>query len=349
MENGRIIVAIVLSMIVFLAWEFFFSDKLTNKGKEKKVNTVQIEKETQKEEQIQKPYVKEKEVVRAKEVIGEKEELTSKEESARILTVNTPLYSVKISEKGALFKSFVLKKYREAVEQDSPYKELIVKKNDRGSIIIGLEDKSIDGIENALFSTNLKEDTVNIINEDRKISFSWESPEGIIFEKTFLFSPGEYTIGLKFNIKNGSDHTFNDKIRLSLIKYFQPEKAMYGFEGPSALINNKLEQIKTKKIEENNTFSGTFKWIALQDRYFMSSILPVNNGDNADGTMKLLYKDNILEAGYILPRIKVNSGTQKIIDYQLFLGPKSMKILKKTGQNLHKAIDFGMFDILAKP
>ena len=347
MENSRMVVAIVLSMLVFLAWEFFFSDMLTDK--DKKVNIVQIEKETQKEEQIQKPYVKEKEVVRAKEVIGEKEELTSKEESARILTVNTPLYSVKISEKGALFKSFVLKKYREAVEQDSPYKELIVKKNDRGSIIIGLEDKSIDGIENALFSTNLKEDTVNIINEDRKISFSWESPEGIIFEKTFLFSPGEYTIGLKFNIKNASDHTFNDKIRLSLIKYFQPEKAMYGFEGPSALINNKLEQIKTKKIDENNTFSGTFKWIALQDRYFMSSILPVNNGDNPDGTIKLLYKDNILEAGYILPRIKVNSGAQKIIDYQLFLGPKSMKILKKTGQNLHKAIDFGMFDILAKP
>ena len=311
METGRIVIAIVLSMIVFLAWEFFFSDMLTDKDKEKKMNTVQIEKETQKKEQIQKTYVKEKEVGTAKEVIEEKKELASKDESSRILTVNTPLYSVKISEKGALFKSFVLKKYREAVEQDSPYKEIIVKKNDRGSIIIGLEDKSIDGIENALFSTNLKQDTVNIINEDRKISFSWESPDGILFEKVYSFSPGEYTIGLNLKIKNGSNQTFSDKIRLSLVKYHQPEKAMYGFEGPSAFINNKLEQIKTKKIEKNNTFSGTFKWIALQDRYFMSSILPVINGEEPDGTMKLLFKDNILEARYILPRIKVNPGTQK--------------------------------------
>jgi len=349
MENSRMVVAIVLSMLVFLAWEFFFSDLLTDKDKDKKVKTVQTEEETQKKEQIQKSYVKEKEVGTAKEVIEEKKVLASKDESSRILTVNTPLYSVKISENGALFKSFVLKEYREAVEQDSPYKEIIVKKNDRGSIIIGLEDKSIDGIENALFSTNLKQDTVNIINEDRKISFSWESPDGILFEKVYSFSPGDYTIGLKVKIKNGSNQTFNDKIRLSLIKYFQPEKAMYGFEGPSAFINNKLEQIKTKKIEKNNTFSGSFSWIALQDRYFMSSILPVNNGDDPDGTMKLLYQDNILEARYILPRIKVNPGTQKDIDYKLFLGPKSMKILKKTGHSLHKAIDFGMFDILAKP
>ncbi len=349
MENSRMIVAIVLSMLVFLAWEFFFSDKLFDKDKEKKVNTGQIEKETQKKEQIQKSYVKEKEVGTAKEVIEEKKVLASKDDSSRILTVNTPLYSVKISENGALFKSFVLKNYREAVEPDSPYKEIIVKKNDRGSFIIGLQDKSIDGIENALFSTNLKQDTVNIINEDRKISFSWESPDGILFEKVYSFSPGDYTIGLNVNIKNGSNQTFSDKIRLSLMKYFQPEKAMYGFEGPSALINNKLEQIDTDDIEEKSTFSGTFKWIALQDRYFMSSILPVNNGDDPDGTMKLIYKDNILEARYILPRINVKPGTQKDIEYKLFLGPKSMKILKKTGHNLHKAIDFGMFDILAKP
>jgi len=89
--------------------------------------------------------------------------------------------------------------------------------------------------------------------------------------------------------------------------------------------------------------------LALQDRYFMSSILPKNNADTHDGIMRLLFKDNILEAQYILPKITVTPGTQKKIEYKLFLGPKSMKVLKKTGHSLEKAIDFGMFDILAKP
>jgi len=349
MDNSRMIIAIVLSLIVFLSWEFFFSGKLGTKSKEKEAKVVQTEKETQIKEVYQKPVAKEIKAKVKKEFVEQKDEFKTQEKPSRIITVNTPLYTVMISEKGALFKSFVLKEYREAVEQDSPYKEIIVRKNEMGSVIIGLEDKSIEGIENALFFSNLNEDTVNIVSEKRQVSFSWESPEGIIFEKIFSFSPGEYTIGLNFNIKNGSDQAFNDKIKLSLVKYFQPEKAMYGFEGPSALINNKLEQIKTKKIEENNTFSGVFKWIALQDRYFMSSILPVNNEDDPEGTMKLLFKDNILQAQYILPRIKVNPGRLKKIDYKLFLGPKSMKILKKTGHSLDKSIDFGMFDILAKP
>ncbi|MBW2249927.1 MAG: membrane protein insertase YidC [Deltaproteobacteria bacterium] len=348
MEQGRIIIAIALSLIVFLAWDFFFSGKKDLKDPEKKAKVVQIEKETQKEEIQKKPYVKEQKDEGAKELVENKIELL-KEKTTRIITVNTPLYSVKISEKGAIFKSFVLKKYREAVEKDAPYKEIIVKKNKEGSIILGLKENSIKGIEKAIFVSNLNEDTINIVNEERKVAFSWESPEGIIFEKVFFFSPEEYTIGLNVNIKNGSSQTFNDKIKLSLIKYFKQEKAMYGFEGPSALINNKLEQIKTKKLEDKSIFSGTFKWIALQDRYFMSSILPLNNEDEQEGTMKLLLEDNILEAHYILPNIIVNPGTQKKIEYKLFFGPKSMKILKKTGHNLDKAIDFGMFDILAKP
>ncbi len=341
MEQGRIIIAIVLSILVFVIWDFFFSGKEDIKNKEKKAKVVQIEKETQKEEAYKKPQ--------EEELVESKDELIKGEKTARIITVNTPLYSVKISEKGALFKSFVLKKYREAVEKDSPYKEIIVKKNKEGSVILGLEGNTIPGIEKAIYISNINEDTVNVVNEKRKVSFSWESPEGIVFEKEFSFSPEEYKIGLNINIKNGSSHNFNDKIKLSLIKYFKQEKAMYGFEGPSALINNKLEQIKVKKIEDKNTFSGTFKWIALQDRYFMSSILPENNEDVHEGTMRLLFKDNILEAQYILPNIMVASGTQKKIEYKLFLGPKSMKVLKKTGHSLEEAIDFGMFDILAKP
>jgi len=349
MEQGRIIIAIVLSLVVFLTWDFFFSGKKDLKDQEKKAKVVQIEKKTQKDEMHQKPYIKENNVEGAKDLVENKNELLKEEKTARIITVNTPLYSVKISEIGAIFNSFVLKNYREAVEKDAPYKEIIVKKNKEGSIILGLQENSIKGIEKAIFVSNLNEDTINIVSEEREVTFSWESPEGIIFEKVFLFSPGEYTIGLNVNIKNGSSQAFNDKIKLSLIKYFKQEKAMYGFEGPSALINNKLEQIKTKKLEDKSIFSGAFKWIALQDRYFMSSILPLNNEDAEEGTMKLLLEDNILKAHYILPNIMVNPGAQKKIEYKLFLGPKSMKVLKKTGHSLDKAIDFGMFDILAKP
>lgn len=345
MEQARLFIAIALSLLVFLLWSFFFQGEKDVQKPDKDIKQVQTAKETTKE----KPYVKEKDTVTTVETTEKKEEISKKLYSGKTITVNSPLYKIKISEKGAIFKSFILKNYKEKVGEDSPLKEIISKKNKTGSVIIGLEEKSVIGLEDAVFSTNMEEDKIDVINEGRDITFSWESPEGIIFEKIFSFSPEEYTIGLNINIKNGSSQTFNDKINLSLIKYFKEEKAMYGFEGPSALINNKLEQIKVKKIEDKNIFSGTFKWIALQDRYFMSSILPGNNENTQEGTMRLLFKDNILEAHYILPKIMIAPGTQEKIEYKLFLGPKSMKVLKKTGHSLEKAIDFGMFDILAKP
>ncbi|MBW2589870.1 MAG: hypothetical protein JRD71_03985 [Deltaproteobacteria bacterium] len=55
MEQGRIIIAIVLSILVFVIWDFFFSGKEDIKNKEKKAKVVQIEKETQKEEAYKKP------------------------------------------------------------------------------------------------------------------------------------------------------------------------------------------------------------------------------------------------------------------------------------------------------
>ena len=55
MDNSRMIIAIVLSLIVFVAWEFFFSEKQVSKTVEKKDKTVQVEKETPKEETYKKP------------------------------------------------------------------------------------------------------------------------------------------------------------------------------------------------------------------------------------------------------------------------------------------------------
>jgi len=44
MDQGRIIIAIALSLIVFLAWDFFFSGKKDLKDQEKKAKVVKRKK-----------------------------------------------------------------------------------------------------------------------------------------------------------------------------------------------------------------------------------------------------------------------------------------------------------------
>jgi YidC/Oxa1 family membrane protein insertase len=128
-----------------------------------------------------------------------------------------------------------------------------------------------------------------------------------------------------------------------------PEKeGRYGFSGPSALINNKLENVAIKKIKDKNTYTGMLKWVAVQDRYFMESIIPQTT--DVEAGMHLFQKENrLLETQYRQPVSVIPSGTQQRFEYQLFLGPKSMRILRQFGFDLDKAVNFGWFDFIAKP
>lgn len=122
---------------------------------------------------------------------------------------------------------------------------------------------------------------------------------------------------------------------------------MYGFEGPSALINDNLEQVKTDDIEDKNIYNGELKWIAVQDRYFMSCIIPESA---VTASMRLfLDEDKVLENQFVQPESIINPGTQSTFVFYLFMGPRSTKVVKEIGYDLDKAINFGMFDFLAKP
>jgi len=86
--------------------------------------------------------------------------------------------------------------------------------------------------------------------------------------------------------------------------------------------------------------------VAVQNRYFMSAIIP---DEPVDAGMHLYMDNKILENRYVQPEIVMDFGTQHVFKYKLFFGPKSMKVLKSLDYDLVKAVNFGMFDILAKP
>lgn len=331
MEKARLFLAIALSFLVFFLWNVFFVDKET------------VEPPTA---ETQAPIIEMEESFGKKEQQAEKEEVKPVK-TARTIQVNTPLYTVKISEKGSAIKSFVLKRYREQIEWDSPLKEIVSKNLPDGTLIMGFAGKSIPGLDRAVFSADSPYDSVDIVYGSEPLIFSWVSPNGIVVKKEFYFSPETYLIGLTISVKNNSNEALRDNLVLSLRSTSGEQKSRFGFEGPSLLLNNKLKQIKMKKIEGKNIYSGKLGWIALQDRYFMSSIISENN---EEASMRLFLKpDHILEAEFLQPERVIQPGSEHFFDFKLFFGPKSMTILNDLGYNLGKAVNFGMFDFLAKP
>ncbi|MEJ2730170.1 MAG: membrane protein insertase YidC [Deltaproteobacteria bacterium] len=345
MEQSRLLIAIVLSLVIFLAWQFIFGPKEAERRQAKKVEAPEVkEKQAPKQEEAAKPYKK------AIETPAPAEEPAVKETPPKIaatITVDTPLYQAEISENGAVFYSVLLKKYREKVQKDSPLKQILTGDQTLGVGRLGFIGKSVAGLDKAVFSVNLPSKQLDVADSPRDLTFSWRSPDGIVIEKTYKFVPDNYAVGMAVSIKNGSERPIQDRLFVALNSNAPHGKRRYAFEGPGAYINGKLEEIKTKKLKEQNTFDGKIKWVTLQSRYFMSGLIP---DQVQEASLYLALKsEKFLTAQYRQPEKTIQPGTQDTFKYQIFMGPKKIQDLKNVGHDLQKVVNFGWFDFIAKP
>ena len=185
MEQGRIFLAIVLSLVIFLVWDFFFVDREALQ-QQKPVEQKEVTAVPPPQSAPTRPTA---EPPKSLPVVENNPLQQAVAEPAKTITVETPLYIAELSEKGGNITGFTLKHYRESVEDDAPFKQLISDKNPLGTIRFNLAGKSESGIDAAIYKTDIATDEVNISEKSETITFTRQSSGGIIIEKTYSFSP----------------------------------------------------------------------------------------------------------------------------------------------------------------
>ena len=265
MDQARIFLAIALSFVVFLVWNLFFAPEPPEQQPE------QIAQETPQAEEkagAAKPYVtSQAEAQTEPPPPAEGPGVQTSARPARTITVSSPYYVAKISERQAAFRSFVLTKYREFVDPDSPLKQLVSEDNPSGTMIFGFQNRSVPGLEQAVYSAGSDDDEIRIGDKPVDLTFTWSSADGVVIEKKYHFSPDTYLIGLTVTIKNGSGLPIQDRPYLAINRILPQDKRAYGFTGPSALINNSLESSSEAAIE-----------VSIKDRNDGIEIAVTDNG-----------------------------------------------------------------------
>jgi YidC/Oxa1 family membrane protein insertase len=340
MEQMRLLLAIGLSFLVLFVWSMFFVDNQAPTDTQQAVPTGN----TIDQAGTEIAHTPEKSAISQLETDELKTSQVS-ENPSREITVETPFYTVSLTAKGACFNSYILKNYRETVDADSANKQLIPRSFKNGEILLSLSGQSLKGLNEAVFSVSESADRLVIEDAKQSLTFNWVAEDGTILTKTYTFDPFSYLIDLKIIMKNASDRVLKDQLILSVRKPIEENKG-YGFVGPSALIDDKLEQIKTKKIEDKDEYKGKIKWISVEDRYFLSSIIP---SSEVNSRIKLVADDQIVENQLVNPVFELSPGTQKEFQFLVFMGPKSMELLDSLGYDLGKALNFGFFNLIAKP
>jgi YidC/Oxa1 family membrane protein insertase len=343
MEQTRLLVAIALSFLVFLLWSFAFGPKKPDMPAEQ----AQEESVSGTPGQNPTPAAAKQEAVE-KQISSEpaqvKEARLSR--SARAISVDTPLYRITLTEEGAAVISMVLKDYRETIDADSPNKELIPKEVTGGTVITSFGEDSGSQLESAVFTADQAAETITVQGGPADLRFTFTAADGVRIEKSYRFFPDSYLIDLNITIHNGSDQAIQGPLKVGLRNLATLEEGAYGFQGPSGLINGGLEQVKVKKIAEQNKLEGKIRWVAIEGQYFMESLI---SKTPIEGAMVLAHNDKTIENRLVIGIDAISPGSEKTIAYSIFLGPKSLSVLKAVNNELDRAIDFGWVEVIAKP
>ena len=344
MEQKRLLLAIGLSFLVFFLWSVTFGPKpqeetaLPEQQQAEAPATAPsaepANRQTTAATEAEQPIVKE-DVPTATDV-----------RPARSITVETPLYRMRLSEKGGAVVSMLLKNYRETVEKDSPNKELVPPELTKGTVLLSLSAFGKEALTKGTYTVDTQEDTLTVDDVSRTVQFSYDLGNGSSVVKTYHFDPERYVIDLDVTVLNGSDQALNTGIEVGLLDLVDEDSGVYGFVGPSGLINDELEQVKVKDIEEKNELSGTLRWVATERLYFINSLM---SKEPVEGRMLLARQDKIYKNQLITQGHEFGPGERYTWHLSLFMGPKSLTLLKSVGNNLERAIDFGWVDIIAKP
>jgi YidC/Oxa1 family membrane protein insertase len=336
----RMLLAIVLSFGVFFLYQLVFVKKAPLEKKEPAQKAQGVEKQA--------PGVDEG--VRA---LDEKPSEGSASvptpvRQGRTITVSTPLYVAAFTENGGALKTFKLKKYKESLDADAPMKELIPS-SDGSEYTLGISflGKSVDGLKGAVFNAATERDSIDATKGEERLVFAWTSPRGVTILKTYTFSPHAYEIGLEIRVRNLSPEAIANNLTISLRNSLKGAKeSRYVFSGPAALIDGELKEIKVKETASQDKYVGRIGWMAYEDQYFVSAIIPQ---EAREASMGLVTSGEVLKITYVDPSGPVPPRTERTYPYRLYFGPKSLETLGSVGADLAKIVDFGFFDMIAKP
>ncbi|MBW2002000.1 MAG: membrane protein insertase YidC [Deltaproteobacteria bacterium] len=339
--DKKTLLALGLSFLVFLVWSVLFGPKPTETPTDKQ--------SISKEEQGQQNNHSRPVLADSPMPTGPKRDLML--ETGRDtgdITVETDLYIAVFSGSGPLIKSFKLKKYRSTLEKNAPLKELIHVKNKSGcGFNLGFSGKNIPNINWAAYKVNRKEIVIRPGDQPKELIYTRESPEGTEIQTRFIFYDNNYKIDLSVYVNNRSEYLIDDALSLNLFHLPKKAKKGYGaFEGMALLLGDKLKEVKVGKLKDKQ-FLGKISWIAREEPYFLTAI--VDEKSRKSTAKSNVLADDEIKISYITPSLNLGQGQNTTENFTLYFGPRDLYILKALNKNLEKAINFGWFDIIAKP
>jgi YidC/Oxa1 family membrane protein insertase len=252
--------------------------------------------------------------------------------ATEFIEVETDLYRAKFTTRGAALTSWELKRYRSSSDE----KSLVQLVRQRGKfaepLTMTVDDTSHSKeLSEGIYRVDKDFTTLDQGHPTGHITFSYSNPAtGVRLEKQLTFHTGSYVVDIALK-SNG----LAEAVKLGLGTNFGVVdwgEGFIGSVGAASLIDDKIEH---DMPESDTEHKGPVKWVALQDKYFISALIPKASAS----AWPKKQGDKLVSTAVRLPLDP--SGAP--LELQLFAGPKEFDTLQSLQIRLEDTIDFGWF------
>lgn len=327
METKNLILAVVLSLIVLFGWGRF---------SEYMGWTPQVQAPAQQESApAEKPVPKAQPLPTFESAPG------------RDLEVDTPLYKAIFYTGGGTLRSFILKKYKTGILQDSPQVNMVdpntAKFAPLGLVINGQPSWSTGewsqaGDKNAIILQEVSSETLTLSG----------LVDNLRVQRRFELKGDTYLIGEKIVVANESSQprslrlSFTQAMDSSLSSGSQYDSMRIAWDKDGKLDDEtSLKTLQSTGVQAN----GKIWWAGPMSTYFLAAALPANPNDI---TVKGRVEGTVYRTGVEQPEIYLGPGQSAEFDVSYWTGPKDRAQLMAVSEQLAKSIDLGFFSIIAK-
>ncbi len=248
------------------------------------------------------------------------------------VTVDTDLYRATFSTRGAVITGWELKRYRGATP-DEPAVELVRQGSKfPGPLTVSAGNPATSlELREGLYTVEQDFVAVDEAHPSGRLTFRYRSSDGRLWlEKVLTFHAGSYLVDVAVR-QGGIEETLTIGLgtNFGIVEWGD---GFIGLIGSASLVDGKVEK-ETPETESER--KGHIQWAALQDKYFLSVLIPKQSGT----VVAKKEGDKLVSTAVQIP-VPPTGGAAAL---QLYAGPKEYETLRGLQIGLEDTIDFGWF------
>jgi YidC/Oxa1 family membrane protein insertase len=260
-------------------------------------------------------------------------------QSAKIKIENEKILASFVSLGGRI-QSLKLKGYTKTKGGDELYEMISVEEGrplPLGVYAGPVNDNFVDYKVQSVFGGLQKEDVYKAVGGDVVLTLVGKLSNGTGITKTVTIKPDSYLFDVAVKLDGETADGSRLKLEWSYFEANLSKLSSYDFHGMERLSAGSVTKTPFASFVDGSEVPGSDSWIMLGDKYFMSTLIPVVSGQNTNAS-RIGSTFSVKASG------ETNRG-----EFKIFVGPKEFYTLKAIGYDLQKAIDLGVFSVLAHP